>query len=288
MTNKEIQTPYQLHWWRFWFFIGCLWVGTVTLMSLIALQGDWGYTHSDKFLHMVAYGTSMGWFMQLYPRHRHRFLLALLFAGQGIGIEFLQGLTSYRSFDYWDMLANTLGVGLAWLLGFGFLSRLLLYFEAWLRGQRQALPQILKQSRIGGAAERVELQLSIKWHRLWFWLGFLLMLPALLLICDDLRDATSLHFLGRNSYRFLLFSVFTLGFMQLYPSLWPRLGLLLLFLLLALAVELYYQHYINGFFHLKHGVMSGSGVILGFVVGFTPFGYLPWFLTLRRQIQTSG
>jgi len=274
-TNKPL---YELHWWRFWFAVGCLWVGTVTVMSLIALHGNWGYTHSDKVLHMTAYASSMGWFMQLYPRHRQRFFLAVLLVAQGIGIEFLQGLTDYRSFDYWDMVANTLGVGLAWLLGFGFLSRILLYLEAWLRGQRELLPQLLKTYRIGGHAERVELQFSIEWHRFWFWLGLLLLIPALLLICDDLRALTPLDVFGQNRYRIFIFALFTLGFMQLYPDLLTRLALLSGFLLLAFGVEFYYHHYVNGFFHLKHFVMSASGVMLGFVVGFTPLGYLPWFL----------
>ena len=34
----------------------------------------------------------------------------------GIVLEFIQGLTGYRSLEYTDMTANTIGVLLGWLL----------------------------------------------------------------------------------------------------------------------------------------------------------------------------
>ncbi|HVQ62451.1 MAG TPA: VanZ family protein, partial [Burkholderiales bacterium] len=42
--------------------------------------------------------------------------IALAFAAMGVGIEFLQGLTDYRTFDVADMIANALGAGLGWSL----------------------------------------------------------------------------------------------------------------------------------------------------------------------------
>jgi VanZ family protein len=36
--------------------------------------------------------------------------------GLGVGLEFVQGWTGYRSFDVMDMLADSVGVLLGWML----------------------------------------------------------------------------------------------------------------------------------------------------------------------------
>jgi len=72
----------------------------------------------------------MGWFGQLLTDWRHRIPCALALILLGISMEFLQGMTSYRFFEWQDALANSLGVvfGLA-ALYFG-ADKILLWFES--------------------------------------------------------------------------------------------------------------------------------------------------------------
>jgi glycopeptide antibiotics resistance protein len=72
------------------------------------------FEQSDKLGHFLAYGGLMFWFCQLYPRIRTRAYYAAGFIALGIGMEFLQGMTDYRTFEVFDMVANTVGVSLGW------------------------------------------------------------------------------------------------------------------------------------------------------------------------------
>jgi glycopeptide antibiotics resistance protein len=63
---------------------------------------------------VLAYGTLMFWFCQLYPAPRTRLLLAIGFIALGIGLEFVQGALGYRTYDEYDMLANAIGVLAGW------------------------------------------------------------------------------------------------------------------------------------------------------------------------------
>jgi hypothetical protein len=55
--------------------------------------------------HLLAYGTLMGWFARLQPRFRTRVAFAVSFCLMGVALEFLQGMTDYRTYDAFDMLA---------------------------------------------------------------------------------------------------------------------------------------------------------------------------------------
>jgi VanZ family protein len=69
----------------------------------------------DKLGHFAAYGLLMSVFCLSYDQWRTRLGYAAGFIAMGIALEFLQGLTDYRTFDPLDMLANAAGV----LLGLG-------------------------------------------------------------------------------------------------------------------------------------------------------------------------
>ena len=90
---------------------------------------DMGMENSDKLGHFLAYGVLMAWFAQIYLHLKIRALLALTFITMGIVIEYVQGMTEYRSFQYADMLADGFGVLLALAITQGPLARLLLGFE---------------------------------------------------------------------------------------------------------------------------------------------------------------
>ena len=66
--------------------------------------------------HFIAYGTLMLWFSQMHESTRGRLLCAAAFGLMGLGLEFAQGMTDYRTFDLIDAAANACGVVLGWLL----------------------------------------------------------------------------------------------------------------------------------------------------------------------------
>ena len=72
----------------------------------------------DKLGHFLAYGSLMLWFCLLYPRRATRIAYALAWTGMGIGLEFIQGQLGYRTYEVYDMYANTLGVLIGWAAAF--------------------------------------------------------------------------------------------------------------------------------------------------------------------------
>ena len=68
--------------------------------------------------HFIAYGALMLWFCFLYLSQRIRFRYAMAFIAMGVGLEFVQGMLGYRTYEVFDMYANTLGVFLGWAAAF--------------------------------------------------------------------------------------------------------------------------------------------------------------------------
>jgi VanZ family protein len=85
--------------------------------------------HFDKVRHFIAYFILMFWFSQLYKTVNVRIFYVLFFILLGVVLEILQGLGGVRYFEYYDMLANTLGVVFAWIITKGRLNQLLLFVE---------------------------------------------------------------------------------------------------------------------------------------------------------------
>lgn len=105
-----------LHYRRLWWTLGLALVVFVVVMSLVpdppkALPVDkynWGG-------HLLAYGTMMGWWTRLTPPGRARLILGVAFCLLGVSIEYAQRATGYRTFDVFDMVANSIGVFIGWL-----------------------------------------------------------------------------------------------------------------------------------------------------------------------------
>jgi len=73
---------------------------------------------SDKYLHAIAYfSLSLVWFFALREKFKYKpfkILLIFFLIFYGIILEVLQGkLTSYRTADFYDILANTIGIAIA-------------------------------------------------------------------------------------------------------------------------------------------------------------------------------
>lgn len=132
MSPFAINSRRPLQHFRRWLFIGWGIIVAIVLLSLLPDPGDilfGDFKPNDKLGHFIAYGILMSWFAQLYHAMRTRILLAVLFICMGISLEFLQGMTYYRTFDVYDMFANSVGVLIGYVFSSGVLGRLLLRFE---------------------------------------------------------------------------------------------------------------------------------------------------------------
>ncbi len=87
----------------------------LTGLSLMPMPELVGKNINDLFLHFIAYGGVMWSFTQGYPETRILKLMSGLIVW-GILLEMMQGLTSYRLFEWMDMVANSTGVVLGWVL----------------------------------------------------------------------------------------------------------------------------------------------------------------------------
>ncbi len=116
-----------------WLTLGWLYVLLIIYGSLIRVPDVNIYlNHTDKFIHFFIYLVMVGWFIQLYRLISQRVIVLGAAIILGIVIEYLQGLTDYRSFDVLDVLANSMGATTAFLLAGTSLARLLSRFDSWL------------------------------------------------------------------------------------------------------------------------------------------------------------
>ena len=90
-------------------------VVSVFVLSLVPLEVDLSQGR-DKIAHFVSYGSMTFWFAMLFRGRLRQVGIALAFAAMGVGIEYLQRMTGYRTFDVADMEANAIGAALGWVL----------------------------------------------------------------------------------------------------------------------------------------------------------------------------
>ena len=110
---------------RLTFIVALIYTLSILILSLINLQDIKiiELKSSDKVYHTLSYTLMILLWMVHYKlkfktiTFKHFFVLMLSVIFFGIIIEYLQlFLTSYRSFDWWDVLANTIGVIMGFLL----------------------------------------------------------------------------------------------------------------------------------------------------------------------------
>lgn len=120
-----------LRYYNLWLSLGWLLVLMICYLSLISNPPgiDIELKYIDKLGHFFSYFILMAWFAQLYKTSRSRLFYVMLFIFIGLILEVLQGLGGIRFFEYSDMLANTLGIAIAWLTTRGKLKNLLVSFE---------------------------------------------------------------------------------------------------------------------------------------------------------------
>jgi hypothetical protein len=97
----------------FWLTLG--WCGVALVFFLCLMPSPpkpLSFDYADKLEHLATYALLMLWFGQL----GRRWLAAALLILMGVSIELLQGMGGVRMFEWGDIVANTLGVGLGALL----------------------------------------------------------------------------------------------------------------------------------------------------------------------------
>ena len=101
---------------KLWLTLGFGFVALVFYLSLAPDLPDTGVPNGMKIGHVLAYAWLMLWFAQIYRSNAVRCAGALTFCMMGVGLEYVQGLTDYRGFEYSDMVINSTGVGFGLLL----------------------------------------------------------------------------------------------------------------------------------------------------------------------------
>jgi VanZ family protein len=99
---------------RAWRLVGWMLVAAIVFLSLGPATGpELPLPEGDKWGHALAYAVATWWWGMLYVRSRTRWLLCAAFIVLGVALEFVQGLTDYRTFDVLDMAADAAGAVLA-------------------------------------------------------------------------------------------------------------------------------------------------------------------------------
>ncbi len=116
---------------RIWLLLGWGMVAAIVVLSLIPVEVDLSGGR-DKLAHFAAYGGLSFWFGMIFGGRGLQLGIAVAFAAMGVALEFLQGLTDYRSFEIADMVANAVGAGLGWCLVQTPLGSALTLAERWI------------------------------------------------------------------------------------------------------------------------------------------------------------
>jgi hypothetical protein len=111
--NRKMSTL-TLRW--IWWAIGWFGIGLLIYLSLMRDPPSLDIVQGDKLEHIAAYGMLMFWFAQLTESRIRRLLTAAALVALGAGLEFVQRETGYRTFEYADMMADAIGVGVGWSL----------------------------------------------------------------------------------------------------------------------------------------------------------------------------
>ena len=100
-------------------FLFWLCISATVVLSLTPGGGKPLFLMQDKLVHGVVYALLFFLSVQAFSHRCPKWSLALVLAAFGLSMELAQSMTSYRQADGWDMLANTAGILIVWLLMLG-------------------------------------------------------------------------------------------------------------------------------------------------------------------------
>ena len=112
--------PRPLRWIVLWRVLGRVLVAAMLVATLLPSSAVVGAVPlGDKAGHVLGFAALMLWYAQIYGDTRGRVRCALGALAFGVAIEIAQSLTTYRSAEFADFVADALGVALGWLLARG-------------------------------------------------------------------------------------------------------------------------------------------------------------------------
>jgi len=116
---------------RLWYVIAFLLVIVIVVGSLWHHPPKilFSFKFADKLMHAGSYFILMFWYVQLIYSYLPRLMFALIFIAMGVSLEYFQAMGGYRLFDWYDAIANGVGVILAFSLGMTKLEGSLKSFE---------------------------------------------------------------------------------------------------------------------------------------------------------------
>lgn len=100
----------------FWRWLAGILVIGIAIGSLMPKMPRLPFDDENWVMHAFSYGSVMALLARIHIASRGRFALCVALCLTGVTVEYLQRLTGYRSFDPADMVANSIGVMLGWLL----------------------------------------------------------------------------------------------------------------------------------------------------------------------------
>lgn len=114
---------------KIWFVLAYVLLLVLAILSLMPAPDIGG---SDKLAHFIAYGLLSAWFSLIVEQRRSLWIILFGLIGYGLLLEWLQSLTSYRSGDIADAIANSLGVITGLVFYFSPLRGVLRKVDRWL------------------------------------------------------------------------------------------------------------------------------------------------------------
>jgi VanZ family protein len=117
-----------------WLAIGYALVALVIYLSLTSSPVDieMGFPYQDKLFHALAYFALMAWFAQIYHERFRRYMIAVVLILMGFTFEYLQSFDPNRFAEYGDMVANTAGVALGFVVTLTSARNILVRLEKYL------------------------------------------------------------------------------------------------------------------------------------------------------------
>ena len=99
LANQDRIPPAALAFRRYWLAAGWALVLGVIYLSLTPAPVQLNVEQGDKIGHVCAYAALMSWFANLYEAPLRRLQFAAGFVALGVGLEFVQRWTGYRTFE---------------------------------------------------------------------------------------------------------------------------------------------------------------------------------------------
>jgi len=113
-----------------WLLIGLLQVGAVVYLSLARIEVEGPDLKCiDKLFHIIAYTSLMLWFGLCRLPQKTFLIVGFWLIILGVILELIQGTIAYRSMSSIDILANSIGITLGWLLAKTPVVSTLVYLE---------------------------------------------------------------------------------------------------------------------------------------------------------------